>query len=359
MVRRMKSLFALTSLLFCLSPLSAQAELLRVHGVEVEAQNIQYFLASNKIHSFDPVNPVVFPFARGNAFPSGETVYLREDGSISLIVSRASDKVEWGLGGENKISLDCGAKRNGFGDLVPRLVGFHENGEYKSGCQLAAPAGFSGSQGTLEASGTLDLHPNLSLAYASNVVSGQVLLAQKPAKLLAGTEIAFHENGTPNFFTLAKGESFRSKQGGFGELLFVQSMSRPVSTTLFADGSVEKGILGEDLPFAELGITVPALSGAGFTLVNGQLRLWLAIFSANQAIPATGYPFVASRLGLDPQSGKYEAVVAETFTFRQPDGLLMDIPPGSIVTLSETRDILAIRVPVKEEKSFPRKQLSL
>jgi hypothetical protein len=358
MLRRMKSLFALTMLTLSISPLAAQAEMIRVHGVELEARNVQYFVASDKIHSFEPVNPVVFPFARGNTFPSGEMVYLRENGSISLIASRALEKTEWDLGGR-KISLDCGQKRNGFGDLVPRLVSFHENGEYKSGCALLAPASFSSAQGKVNVSGSLDLHSDLSLAYASTLNSGKAVISGKEANLLANTEIAFHSNGAPNFFTLAKGESFRSKQGSFGELLFVQSLSRPVSTTLFADGTVEKGIIGEDLPFAELGITVPALSGTGFTVENGQLRLWLAIFSANQMIPALGYPFVASRIGLSQENGKYEAVVAEPFTFKRPDGLLLDVPPGSIVTLSESREILAIRVPAKAETPFPRKQLSL
>jgi hypothetical protein len=139
----------------------------------------------------------------------------------------------------------------------------------------------------------------------------------------------------------------------------VQNASRPVSTTLFEDGSVEKGILGQDMPLNELGITVPAGSGAGFSLESGKLSFWLAILSASQKIMAQNNPFTASRVGVDPQTKKYEAVVAETFTFKGPDGQLMDIPPGSIVTLSETLEILSIRVPAKAEKPFRRKQLSL
>lgn len=356
MLRRMKTTVAL--LLCALSPLAAKAELIRVHGVELEARNIQFFVGSNKIHSFEPVNQVLFPLARGNAFPSGETVYLRENGSISLIVSRTPEKTQWDLG-NRKILLNCGQKRNEFMDLVPRMVTFHENGEYKAGCTLASPASFVSAGGTVDVSGNIDLHADLSLAYAGTLNSGKLAFAGRQVNLLAGTEIAFHPNGTPNFFTLAKGESFRSKQGSFGELLFVQSFSRPVSTTLFPDGTVEKGILGEDLPFAELGITIPALSGAGFIVEKGQLRLWLAIFSAKQTIPAIGFPFVASRVGLHPEYSKYEAVVAETFTFRKPHGLLLDVPPGSIITLSESREILAIRVPAQEAKPFPRKQINL
>jgi hypothetical protein len=343
------------------SPVVAQAERILVHGIEVEARNIQYFVASNKIHSFEPVEPVVFPLARGNAFPtgpSGETIYLRENGSISLITSRNPEKIEWDLGGRT-ISLDCGQKRNGLGDLVPRLVSFHENGEYKSGCQLLTPTSFPSGSSQVDVSGSLDLHEDRSLAYAGILNSGKVIINGKESNLLVNTEISFHANGRPNFFTLAKGESFSSQQGVFGEVLFVQSFSRPVSTTLFTDGTVEKGIIGKDLTFAELGITVPAFSGVGFTFVNGQMRLWLAIFSANQTIPALGFPFVASRVGLHPEYGKYEAVVAETFTFKLPDGLLIDVPPGSIVTLSESREILAIRVPANAEKPFQRKQLSL
>jgi hypothetical protein len=356
MVRRMKVFIAALALL---SPLAAQADLIRVHGIDVDARNIEYFVGSNKIHSFSPASPVIFPFARGNAFPSSDTVYLREDGSISVMVSRAPETLEWKLADSRALSLDCGMKRNGWGDLVPRIVSFHENGEYKNGCALTAPFSFRYGPNSVEASGSIDLHSNLSLAYAGKILSGKLKIGGKLVDLLPGTEIAFHANGLPNFFTLAKEESFRSNQGQFGELLFAQNSLRPVSTTLFEDGSVEKGILGKDMPLTELGIIVPAGSGIGFSLENGKLSFWLAILSANQRILAQGNPFTASRVGVDQQSKKYEAVVAETFTFKGPDGQLMDIPPGSIVTLSDTLEILSIRVPAKEEKPFPRKQLSL
>src|SRR5690606_2170214 len=110
--------------------------------------------------------------------------------------------------------------------------------------------------------------------------------------------------------------------------------------------------------FRELGALVPAGSGLAFSQVGGNLRISLAILSSKIEINAVNNPYFSNRIGLSQESGMYEAIVADTFTFKGPNGLLMDIPPGSVATLSEKLEIISIRVPVKETP-FKRKQLGL
>jgi hypothetical protein len=284
--------------------LSAQAEIIRVHGLELEARDIEYFLASDKIHRFRPAKPVAFEFAGNNFFPASDEVFLRENGTISLIVSTASEAIDWKISGSRVLPLNCGPKKNNWGNPVPRMVSFHENGEYDRGCSAAKPVEFSvPGGGIIEAQGDLDLNPDQTLAYASSLVRGSLRLKSGEVGLKPGSEIAFHENAQPHFFTMAAGQSFRAHQGEFGEILFVQNPHRPVSTGLFENGSVERGIIGQNVPFRELGISIPEGSGLVFTQKAGLPRILLAILSMKAEIEAVNNSFFASRVGLNQEMG--------------------------------------------------------
>jgi hypothetical protein len=342
-----------------LSP-NALAEKIRAQGIEVEAENIGYYVDSSLVHHFRLVQPTKFSFIRGNTFLAHSEVYLNTDGSISTIISYEPQAIGWKLPQGRVLPIECGQKKNRWGDLVPRVVNFYPNGEYKSGCSAKSAVSFPEAGGKeIAVFGDIDLLRNGGLAYASRVSTGRLSVNGQEVDLLPGSELAFHPSGAPYFFTLFHGQSFRAKQAQFGPALFTQNAGLPVSTTLFENGAVERGILGQELPLPELGLTIPAGSGVAFDQKGGELAISLALFSRPVRLQAGGYSFLIKKAVSNPEVGHMEVTTDEAFTFTHPDsGAQMDVPPGSLILLSETREILAIQTPLQEQK-FERKQLNL
>jgi hypothetical protein len=351
--------FAALTFIAALSP-KAFAEKVRAQGIEVEAKEISYYVDSNIVHHFRLVQPTKFSFIRGNTFLAHDEVYLNTDSSISTIVSYEPQELSWELPQGRVLKIDCGQKKNMWGDLVPRVVNFYPNGEYKSGCSAKDVVSFPETNGKeVAVFGDIDLLQNGGLAYASRVSTGDLSVNGQEVGLLPGSELAFHPSGAPYFFTLIHGQSFRVKQAQFGEVLFTQNAGLQVSTSLFENGAVERGIIGQELSFPELDLKIPAGSGVAFDQKGGELAISLALFSQPMRLQAGSYSFLIKKAGFNPEMGHMEVTSDEAFTFTNPDsGTQMDVPPGSLILLSETREILAIQTPLTQPK-FERKQLSL
>lgn len=343
--------FTLACLILSIPALNASAEPQKivVMGTEVLVDKIGYFAGSKTISNFTVINPVEFQFPRGNKVLARDTVYLHSNGNISLIVSPEKLDLSWKTFDGREAFLDCGA-RPGTIDVprTARMITFHNNGEYRSGCAAYNGLMFKDALGNeVTVSGSLDVTPEFKLLYGQKVSEGAVKAGDSLVKLLPGSEAAFYPSGAPRFFTMILGETFSVNQPNYGKLTFRQKEGKSISTSLFENGQIDKGIIAQDLTLIDSTVKIPAGSGIIFSAETNQITD--IIFTIPAAIEAQGYSILASSFSVEDSF--YALVVAKEFKFKNPsNGLMIVVPAGSQVALSKNMEIIGIKIPRKEEE---------
>ncbi len=318
-----------------------------LHGVTFEADSLGYYVDSDLLHSFRTVAPVTLPFADGNQFPVRLDGYVHRNGNVSTLTAMEDRDILWKRPNGQTIRLACNPRfLNGV--KGPRVVSFHDNRQYKMGCDTPYGEEFidaAGSKITVFAS--LEVNEKFELRHAGKIGSTQLNLPSNPVTLLAGTELNYHANGTPRFFTLVHGQTFTSEQGQYGKLKFTQKDGKHTSTMLFENGKVERGVLAETIQHRDLPFQLEAGTGLNF---DADLVLTGMIFPTPKEIQAKDYKILVDRFYWDREKGFYNLNVAEDFFFVNPqnnDFIL--VPRGSLVGLNLQWEIIGIQVPRKQE----------
>ncbi len=325
---------------------SAQADSLEVHGIKVSVSHISYY-SDGKVHNFMLDMPSILPFAGGNYMQVENMVYLYTNGSISALLSEQAKKVKWLTKDGRILELDCGKKRGADGMSIGRMVTFHENREYKGGCDLQKEVLFADKAGSnILVSGSLTVDQNFHLLHAGRVGEGAVLLTgENRVQLQPGTELSYYPSGVPYFFTPALQEKIIANQGSYGFLSFQQNTGRPVVMKLMEDGTVERGILAQALAHQQTGLHLKPGTGVVFTKKESDLLITEMIFLEPTLIAAKGHQILADRFQWDLEKNFYNLIVAQNFTFHAPDGRKIAVPKGSLVGLSMDWEVVGIRIP--------------
>ncbi len=325
----------------------ALATPITLHGVTFEADSLSYYVDSNLLHSFRAVEPVTLPFIDGNKFPVRIDGYVHRNGNISTLSVMEDQDILWKRPDGKSVRFAC-TPRYYNGAKGPRMVSFHENRQYKMGCDTPYGEEFidaAGSKITVFAS--LEVSDKFELRHAGKIGTTQLKLPSNPVTLLAGTELNYHANGKPRFFTLVHGEVFTAEQGKYGKIKFTQKEGKHVSTTLFENGSVERGILAEAIQHQDLPFQLEAGIGVSF---DADLVLTGMIFSSPKEVQAKDYKILVDRFMWDRQRGFYNLNVAEDFFFVNPENNdFVLVPRGSLVGLNLQWEIIGIQVPRKQE----------
>lgn len=328
------------SLLLLLAP-PAHSEPITVQGIEISAEVIDRF-ESGEPHKIRLQAPLTLAFARGNRFTVSGEVYLHATGAISLVaVAEKNNEVEWAMPNGKIAKLDCSLRRTNIGDMG-RMVAFHKNLEYRSGCDAPYGVEFTDAAGTeLKAFGSLEVGENFELVFASQVGSVRLKLGEESVALLLGTNINYHANGKVKFFTMQHGEVFTADQGELGTIKFTQKEGKHSSTTLFDDGKVQKGVLAQELIFAPLNLLIPKGSGIAFSRDGGKIEIADMILAAAQTVQLKGHIVVAARVFVEGTG--FSLVTAEPFTFHVPSGQEIPVAAGFLVSFNHDLEITLIR----------------
>lgn len=328
---------------------AAATETLQVHGISVQAEKIGYFVGSKQVHSFRLTQPTVFPFENGNTLIASGDVYLYASGTISAIVSSENNGIEWKTGSQTT-KMNCGARFDkDVGQNRDRVVSFHENKAYKSGCSASGDLEVKTSEGgQVFVNGDLEFASNGQLTFAEKVSGGQLRIGSHDVKLVSGTALGFHPSGKPEFFTPQAGQMFSTEVSGYGKMIFTQKSGTPTATFMTAEGSVERGVLAMARQHAQLGILIPGGSGVMFQSVGGEMVLTGMVFGEPVVLHAKGgYQIQTAKLVWELDTGLFRLVPSQEFLFQDPenkDNQLM-VKPGWLVFLSPQWKIIAIQTP--------------
>jgi hypothetical protein len=335
-------------ILFSLFASLAWATPITLHGVTFEADRLGYYVDSPLLHSFRALESVNLPFINGNTFPVDGDGYVHRNGSISTLTVMQENDVLWKRPDGRVVRFSC-QPRFFNGTKGPRIVSFHENREYKLGCDTPYGEEMIDKAGSkISVFGSLEVDQNFNIIYGNKIGTSVLNLPLGKVTLLAGTEISYHKNGTPYFFTLVHGEKFLSEQGKYGKLEFTQKSGKHVSTKMFANGAVEKGILAAPLKHQELPFELEAGTGVSF---DEDLVLSDMIFLSPKVVNALpDYKIKTSRFYWDRAKGYYNLIVAEEFFFVNPENNnFILVPVGSLVGLNSKWEIIGLQIPKKDE----------
>lgn len=338
----------LLSIFAIIFPAYLLATPITLHGVTFEAEALGYYVDSPLLHSFRVKEPVRLPFRDGNELTVRMDGYVHRNGSISILTMMEAEDIRWVRPDGRVLRLVCSARfYNGVAG--PRIVSFHENRQYKSGCDTPYGEEFVDGNGSkISVFGSLEVSADFELRHAGKVGTSHLNLGSTSVTLLAGTELNYHNNGKPRFFTMVHGQVFESEQGAYGKLSFTQKEGKHTVTILQENGSVEKGILAQEVKHRELPFVLEKGTGVGF---DSESVLTDMIFVQPKVIEAKGdYKINSSRFFWDRAKGYYNLVVAEEFFFVNPEnGNFILVPVGSLVGLNMNWEVIGIQIPRKQE----------
>lgn len=328
-------------LLLALPALAAQR--IMVLGQSVVASEVDFAVDGKSIHSFTVAEPLWLPLARGNSVLVTGTAFLHLSGKISAVLSQGPSSLRWRLRDGRELLLDCGARLGKDFQQISRVASFYESGEYRMGCSLPEPTEILAEGGnSLKVSGAIDFFANGSLEYAEKA-NGILPMDETELTIRPGSEIAFHQNGKPRFFTPADKSEFATYQGRYGKMVFGQRLSgRAVSTGMFSNGKVEKGILQKEIFLGELKLQLPP--GTGLVFENEEdPQLVDIVFAEPMLLRTSGILASFSALHREPEKKRMFLTLSEPMSFFRPDnGKLITAKAGAILGVSDSWEILSV-----------------
>lgn len=333
------------------------AEKMRIHGVEVEVEVLSQRPARAggvTVHAVRLLAPQVFQFAGDHKIELSGQIFLHDNGNIWMSEGTKSKAPLVWTTASGRVILNCSERPVMSGVvLAQRSIQFHDNGQYMMGCESHAAGHFqteAGGSVEIEHRAVVDLNRQGELKYASVIKGGHLVLPQGRVDLRAGSEIAFFESGKPAFFTVAEGNSVSIPISATASVQ-VYSASRGVSTSLFENGWLERGLVATDYRIESLGLQVPRGSSFIFEQnlysVDFRIRLSAVRLSLPQTLKVESYSLQVIQLELAASGEITSLVLAEGFTFMpsEPGAQPVQVAAGSKISLASNGRISLIEMP--------------
>jgi hypothetical protein len=272
---------------------------------------------------------------------------LNMDGSLSsILVAQEKLEVPWKTPSGEIFPFSCGKKLDSeMGGKVSRMVTFFPSGEIREGCdglRLIFHKTANGSR--IQALGRMGFSEKFELVYSNMVYTGDVKVGDVLLPLVPRSEIDFHPNGNPHFFTMKHGQKFVVDQPLYGKLEIQQKDEKEhaASNSLFEDGSLETGILSQDLVHKHIpDMKIPAGSGVRFD-PDDHTKIYNVLFASPQDFKTKDYGVRKIKFIVwYEKQNLYRISVTETFTVVDPvTQKKLEVTPGSVLNVnSKTLEI--------------------
>lgn len=348
----MTSLFMMSAEALSLSwaPEQGASEWIQIQGRSVQVTNVTRRPTDSGqkvIHSAILREPEDFSFFNQIIRVEGQ-VLLHDNGNLWVIEGLKSKKPLSLITPLLQLNLNCSQRPEVNNVILPkRMVEFHSNGQYFRGCQSLSASSLSLPDGTeivISATAQIDLSEQGNLTYASSINQWQLILNTKNNQktilpLMKGTEISFHENQTPHFFTPQSHLRFQVSISE-SENLWIQSGEHPVSVQQNEKGHLERGILGQDLIVGPQQIKLPQ----GSAVIYENSILQFAKFPQPMKMTLDSYALLISQIQFDESGAGQTFEVSEPFVFYPPEDPTrpLSIPAHAKITLASNGKIAHI-----------------
>lgn len=243
----MKTKLAATLCLFFSLSAGIQAEVQQyeIMGQTLNVKDVSYFSelaedGSQILHSGTFVDATKFSLADNNQLElkAGTSFWLHQNGNISNLMNIGY--LNYKLVDQSTITFDC-RKQYASGAEIGRITAFHPNGRYHRGCQSVVQKWLESDQYKINVrfSSYLDLNDQGKVEYASKVSSDSMVILNDQSVLLnQGSSVAFHNNGTPRFFTIKAGEEIEVQTKNIGTITLHTDPKKPQAVTLTENGDL-------------------------------------------------------------------------------------------------------------------------
>jgi hypothetical protein len=333
---------------FLMPSLSARAgeiQWIRINNIKVAVSKVERRAGPGGEmlpHSAVLVSPTDLPFGTNQIrIPADREIVLYDNGQAWMVASDPSmSHLDWTLPNGRLIVMDC-SQANSW-------ISFDPNGNYRSGCEMASIMSFQFKDFslTVDAGSKFDLNGNGDLIYSEKVISGRGQMFGQEFRLEPSSEIAFNEDGFPQFFKLAAGESLTVPTERLGELVIQQS-DKFMYTEFNEKDEFESGLIGKPLRIGD--VTVPAGSFLSFaSLADAQSdsssRELTVVFPQVQSVCVGELSVDVVQIHMDSSNRIIGVVTGRAFEFHSPEGDTIAVPVNSKIYFSDHGKVIRIDI---------------
>lgn len=307
-------------------------------------------------NDYTTTTPYTATFARNQhiTFPKGTKVYTYLPGKSeyeisSAVVVEPMKPVTWMRPDGKVLTLECGVHPRTPMSPQPRgrVVTFHENGEYKSGCSSYGKHDFQKKNAfiTTQHDALLNLDNQGSLVYTNRVIQSQVIIEGQEVELAAHSEVNFYNGESVDFFT-PKEETSLQVTTDIGTLKLKQNKQNPAYFRFSKDGHLLRAILEQSLQLGKILIK----EGAGVSFAKDeQSQQYLIDFAVLpdfvQVETQDQYVLKTKHLRFYPSGNILAALTAKDFMFLNPETQeILYVPAPSQIYLDEAGVIMSIQI---------------
>ncbi len=216
-----------------------------IQGKDVEVTNFSFYSGTEKLHTGSFIKPYTFEMADNNVIEFGNHFWLDENGKIMMVGQIGY--LTYLLPDGSSLLLDCN-KRFQNGMEMGRIISFHPNGRYKMGCNSMSQKWFETEYAKLNIrfKSFLELDEQGNIAYANKLSDDSFIkFGEQNVHIFQSSEVAFHKNGTPRFFTLKEGEELKYQTKNIGVVTLYTDPKRKTAVKFSEDGNLEVGSIKE------------------------------------------------------------------------------------------------------------------